>query len=70
MAKLPTYADYAEAFTIMAKYATNDYASVAVEHDIIYAGHDVESVTREDLERLEELGWTIDDDLECFYHFV
>ena len=70
MAKLSTYADYAEAFTIMSKHAKDDHANIAVEHDIIYAGHDTENFTREELERLEALGWTIDDDLECFFHFV
>lgn len=70
MPDLPTYADYAEAFTIMAKYCKDDLASVAVEHDIIYAGHNLEGISNEDLDRLEDLGWECDNDLECFFHFV
>lgn len=70
MSKLPTYADYAEAFTIMAKYGKDDHASIAVEHDIIYVGHDLENMSNEDIDRLEELGWEMDNDLECYYHFV
>lgn len=70
MSDLPTYANYAEAFTIMEKYNEGNIASIAVEHDIIYAGHNLSGITEEDLERLEELGWEEDNDLECFYHFV
>lgn len=49
----------AEAFQIMAKY-TDEPHEFCAEHDEIFAGPSInmESVTPEDMKRLEELGWT------------
>jgi hypothetical protein len=64
-----TYAGWAEAFTIFHKYKANR-ADVAAEHDTIYAGPDPATVEQADLVRLKELGWHIQDQYDCFYHFV
>lgn len=52
-----TWKDYAEAFTIFAKYGEGNYQTRA-EHDEIWSGPDPEDVSPEDIARLEELGWT------------
>lgn len=60
---------WAEAFTIFAKY-TGDFCPIAAEHDIIYAGPDIDKVSEADKNRLIELGWRIDEDTESFARFV
>lgn len=44
--------------------------SIAVEHDIIYAGPDPSIVSDEKQAELAELGWGIEEEFDCFYHFV
>lgn len=52
---MKTWAEFAEAFTIFAKYEGN---GVQAEHDEIFAGPNPELVTAEDMKRLEKLGWS------------
>ena len=61
-----TYAAWAEAFAIFAKYEPESMWEVSAEHDIVYAGRGVE-YSEEDRKRLDELHWYYDDDLECYY---
>ena len=52
--------EMAEAFTIFAKYEGD---SLHAEHDILYAGpSDIASMSPEDVKRLDELGWFIEDE--------
>ena len=64
------YASWAEAFTIFAKYDNAEFASVAAEHDILYAGPDPRQVSLADRRRLRQLGWYLDKQYECFHKFV
>lgn len=59
---------WAEVFEIFSKYEVD--ASVAVGHDIIYAGPEPEDVSDDDMKRLEELGWFIDAEFGCLARFV
>lgn len=62
-----SFAAMAEAFTIFAKYEPSDgLPHLAVEHDIIYSGPEPAVVSVEDIKRLEELDWDVDEQLECF----
>ena len=63
-----TFAEYAEAFTIFAKYSDEKFA-VCAEHDEIFAHVDPEMVSDEDKKRLKELGWNPNDD-DGFSKFV
>ena len=57
-----------EALQIMMKYGD---VEVAVGHDVIYAGPDIsETISEEDAERLEELGWFESDEDDCWKAFV
>ncbi len=57
-----------EGLMILSKY---DGASLASEHDIIYAGPDnVDLVSPEDRSRLEKLSWFVSDDVDSWAHFV
>lgn len=60
----------AEAFSIMGKY-TNDYRDFCAEHDVIYAGGgiDIEKVSAEDIARLEELRWDVNEEGEGFIRY-
>ena len=64
-----TFAGFAEAFTIFAKYS-EDLFPVCVEHDEIFAYLDFEVVSKEDCERLYELGWEPNNDVGGFIKFV
>jgi hypothetical protein len=63
-----TYREFAEAFTIFARYA--GYDGVCAEHDEIWAGPDVSVVSAEDKARLAELGWTDGGEGFGFHRFV
>lgn len=63
-----TYEELAEAMLIFAKY--EGVEGLATEHDVIYAGPDSHDVTPEDMIRLEELGWHVDNDYDCFGYFT
>lgn len=66
------WAGWAEAFTIFAKYSKdeNGFDHVAGEHDEIFAGPNPEIVSAEDKARLSALGWSADNDVECFQKFT
>jgi hypothetical protein len=67
-AKANTFEGYAEAFTIFAKYSKKKF-SICAEHDEIFAAHDiVGKVSKKDLKRLAQLGWTAEDG--SFHRFV
>ena len=51
-----SWADYAEAFTIFAKYGPGEFMTCA-EHDVLYAGPVASTVSESDRIRLAELGW-------------
>lgn len=65
-----SYKNWAEAFTIFAKYETEEGALVSADHEILYAGTDAESMSKEDVERLEELGWNYDEHYDSFYIYT
>ncbi len=66
-----TWAEWAEAFAIFAKYAPacSKYNDVSAEHDEIWAGPDADEVSAEDVERLNELGW-YEHEFGSFHRFV
>lgn len=64
-----TYAGWIEALTIFAKY-NSGYAEFSSEHDQLYGGVNPELVSAEDIARLDELGWHVEEHYECFYKFT
>lgn len=64
-----SYAGWIEALGIFNKYEPNATHVLILEHDIIYAGHDI-LPSDTDRGRLVSLGWIWDDMLECWYKFV
>lgn len=54
----------AEGFKVFARYEPS--GCVSSDHDIIWAGPDPSKVHEDDLKRLEEIGWLIDTDYDCF----
>lgn len=65
-----SYQAWSEGFAIFAKYEPDERFSISAEHDIVYAGRAVDLYSDEDKKRLEELHWSYDDDVECYYHFT
>ncbi len=65
-----TYRGWIEAFTIFDKYEPEAIYVVQPDHDIVYSGPNPDKVSEEDKARLEELGWLVDEDLECFSKFT
>ena len=59
---------WARAFTIFALYDTD--GDVSPQHDEVYAGPDPSLVSPEHLAELETLGWTANDDYDCFHKFT
>lgn len=61
-----------KAFTIFLKYEDLDNLDpdVYAEHDVIYCGPDPEIVSEEDKLKLEELGFGVDTEFNCFYYFT
>lgn len=62
-----SYAAWAEAFSIFAKYAPETLFEVVAAKDIVYAGSDADKMTPEDAARIAALGWTWDAQYNCFY---
>lgn len=62
-----SYMGWSEAFAIFAKYEPDARYSVAVEHDVVYAGSKSEIYSPSDLDRLSKLGWVYYPKLECYY---
>ena len=44
--------------------------SVGAGHDVIYAGPNPSTVSDEKRVELEALGWHVEDEFDCFYHFI
>jgi|WetSurSiteA1Bulk_404760.scaffolds.fasta_scaffold409074_2 hypothetical protein len=66
-----TWKGMAEAFEIFSRYATeDDGGSTAAEHDEIYAGPSPSVMSEEDMIRIEELGWLVDDEFDCWKKFT
>jgi hypothetical protein len=63
------YERWIAAFTIFAKYEPNG-GEVAAEHDVVYAGPNPETVNEDDIVTLDDLGWHISHDYDCFYAFT
>ena len=58
-----------KALTILSKYTKNSYPTCC-EHDILYVHVDPNDVSKEDIDTLEELGFSADfEDLHNFYSF-
>ena len=64
-----SWAEFAEAFTIFAKYG-DGLRSTQAGHDEIFSGPYLEIVSVEDRARLEELGWMANDEFNCFHIFL
>lgn len=60
--------DLIEALQIFLKYSDKPYPS-SCEHDIFRIHVDPNIVSDEDITKLEELGFTIEESNECFYSF-
>lgn len=57
---------------IIAKYCNKPVINAA-EHDIIYSvdvDDIIETITEEDATKLRQLGFGIDSEFDCLYHFV
>jgi len=66
---MSTYSEWAEAFTIFAKYSDENHPLVA-EHDEIYAGHNIKQMSPQDAVLLVALGWIYDEDLPGWLHYA
>ena len=62
--------DLIEALTILLKYGNPDHPTHC-EHDImyVYAGVHPDEVSEEDKERLDELGFFVEEEFDCFASF-
>ena len=58
-----------EGLNILSKYS--DGGDFSAEHDQIWAGSDASNmdISEEDLERLEELNWFLDEEYDSWSHF-
>jgi len=57
-----------EAMEIFKKYIGDDYPTNC-DHDVMRVNVDPENVTEADVIRLDELGFTVDDDLNMFMSY-
>lgn len=57
-----------EAFTIFSTYS--QIGRIASEKDVIYAGPSPVEVNKSDINRLNNLGWWADTQLDCFVFFI
>ena len=64
-----SWAGLAEAFQIFSKYGEGKWGTSA-EHDVIYAGLNPKYVATPERLRLEQLGWFVDEEMECFGYFT
>lgn len=63
------YEKLAESFSIFAKYP-DQVTSISAEHDVIYSGPDSRVVDDQDVARLYDLGWHVDEDYNCFRYWT
>jgi len=64
------YAEFAEAFTIFAKYVTDAFENISTDFGMMYVGLNDYAVSIEDKARLEELGWDYSDYHDSYFHYV
>jgi hypothetical protein len=57
-----------KALTILGKYTDSEYPT-GCEHDVLYVYVSPDSVSGEDILMLANLGFDIDEDIDCFYSF-
>lgn len=57
-----------EAFQIFLKYSEESYPTNC-DHDIMRVNVDPDLVSTKDITKLDELGFNVDNDLDCFYSF-
>ena len=64
-----TYDGMIESMKIFKKYASSGSEEFPMNpmHDQLYAGPDPEKVSAEDISRLEELGWFVEEDSFCIF---
>jgi hypothetical protein len=67
MSKTPMQ-ELIEALTIFEKYIGDDYPT-GCEHDVLHVYVDPEKVPEAEIIKLEELGFDIDPDIDCFYSY-
>lgn len=60
--------DILEAFQIFAKYSDDNYPT-GCEHDIMYVYVNPEIISLPDTERLEELGFSVNENDGCFVSY-
>ncbi len=70
--KKNTYAGWTEALQIFARYSADDVMEIgiSVTDSVIYVGPHPDAVTAQDVEKLEALGWRINEEYECFERFT
>ena len=63
--------DLIEALQILLKYANDDRCPTHCEHDQLYigCGIELEKVTKEDIDKLDELGFFWDEESDGFISF-
>lgn len=63
--------DLIKALQILLKYSNDGRKPTHCEHDVIYvySGIEIEKVSPEDIDKLEELGFFWDEDYDCFASF-
>lgn len=61
-----------EGLQILIKYCSNGNGDLSAEHDVIYTSprnaSEVE-MNEDDKKKLDELGWFIDEENDCWCHF-
>jgi hypothetical protein len=63
-----TRTDLIAGLQILEKYEPGEW--VDAQHDIIYGGGSGVDVSVEDAQKLDELGWFIDDQTDCWAFFT
>jgi hypothetical protein len=70
---MATVNEISEGLKILAKYADKEDPSIGgAAHDVIFGPiyGEIENLSDEDRNRLEELGWHFDSEYESWSHFV
>ncbi len=66
--------DVLEGLQIIAEYSAKgvDEDSICAEHEMIYAGQDVdlEQMSEDDVTKMDELGWSFEEDKACWARFT
>lgn len=66
--KPQVWADLLEALELLSQHPTEGHP-FNCEHDILYVGADPDAFTPEEIQRLDDLGFFVDTDIECFASF-